>query len=250
MGKFKEFEIILKTMQEMNYDYEQSEPSTKITARKNGKKFTIQEHLSALIYSELSAQKTWKQIEDNREKINKIFRDFEPEYLKKAKAEKLEKEIRNIKCGNRQIHNQMLGIKDNILMLEKIEKEYGTIDNFVTSDDPLKIAKLLSKGKYKLNCVGLPLAMEYLKDVGVDCIKPDIHICRILARLGYTKGEKATKQEAIDIIQKIANEYNLYNMQVDTILWQYCTDGYLEICTSNPKCDKCKIKCKYSQLER
>lgn len=141
----------------------------------------------------------------------------------------------------------MTGLKYNILILERLEEEYESLDNFVMSDDPIKIAKKISKGEYKLKGVGLALACEYLKGVGIDVIKPDIHICRILGRFGYSKTEKATEKEAIAIIDDMSREYNMPKMEIDTILWQYCGNGYLEICDSNPKCHKCKIKCQYSK---
>ena len=243
---YEEFNKMLEIMKEMDYDYSINESFLHIPDRKN-KELPLENHISALVYSQLSANRPWKGIEENKEKINKIFNNFDPEYLKKVNPEKLENEIKNIKCGNRLIHIQMLGLKDNILMFEKIEKEYGSLDNFVTSDEAINIAKKLSKGKYKLKGVGLALACEYLKGVGIDCIKPDIHICRILGRFGYSKKEMATENEAIKIIDEISKEYHLPKMEIDTILWQYCADGYLEICGSNPKCHICKIKCKYSK---
>lgn len=244
--KYEEFNKMLEVMKEMNYDYSKNESFLHILNRKN-KKSTIENHISALIYSQLSANRPWKQIEENKEKINKIFNDFDPEYLKKVDPEKLENEIKSIKCGNRLIHKQMSGLKDNILMFEKIEKEYGSLDNFVTSDEAITIAKKLSKGEYKLKGVGLALACEYLKCVGIDCIKPDIHIRRILGRFGYSKKEISTENEAINIIDDMSKEYNMPKMEIDTILWQYCAKDYLGICGENPKCHICKIKCNYSK---
>jgi len=244
--KYEEFNKMLKVMKEMDYDYSKNESFLHIPDRKN-KRLTIENHISALIYSQLSANRPWKGIEANKEKINKIFNNFDPKYLKSVNPEKLEDEIKNIKCGNRLIHIQMFGLKDNILTFEKIEKEYGSLDNFVLSDEAITIAKKLSKGEYKLKGVGLALACEYLKGVGIDCIKPDIHICRILGRFGYSKTNMATENEAIKIIDDMSKEYNLPKMEIDTILWQYCADGYLEICGSTPKCHICNIKCNYSK---
>lgn len=200
-----------------------------------------------MLYSQLSANRPWIGIEKNKEEIDGIFHNFDLEYLKNVDGKKLEEEIKNIKCGNRQIHNQMAGLKYNISIFEELEDEYGSMDNFVISDDAISIAKMLSGGKYKLRGVGLALACEYLKGVGIDVIKPDIHICRILGRFGYSKTDMATSREAIDIIDDMSKEYDMPKMEIDTILWQYCATGYLEICGSTPKCHFCNIKCEYSK---
>ena len=102
--------------------------------------------------------------------------------------------------------------------------------------------------------MGVPLVSEYLKGVGMDVIKPDVHVCRILTRLGYSKSNKITDDEAFDICCAIAKEYSISNVEVDSILWQYCAKNYFEVCCDKPKCSKCKVsncksrQAKYSQL--
>lgn len=241
MTRYEKFELILNTLKEKNYDYKKYESTQKIEQRLNGKEFKINEHISSLIYSLLSSQRPWKQIEKNIDNINKIFNGFDPQYLKQVDPLVLENKIKSIKCGNRQIHTQMNSIRENILTFEKIIRDYGSVDNFVTSDKPLNIAKIISSGKYKMKGVGLSLALEYLKGVGIDTVKPDVHICRILGRMKISKNKIATQQEALELIHDIAKHFNMFDMEVDTILWQYCADGYLEICTSNPKCNVCKL---------
>lgn len=244
--KYPEFNKMLEVMKEMDYDFTKNESFLHVHDRKD-KHFTIEDHISALVFSQLSANRPWIGIEKHEEELIEIFHNFDPEYLKNVNPEVLEEEIKSIKCGNISIHKQMTGLKDNILIFERLEEEYGSMDDFVMSDEPVEIAKKLSKGEYKLKGVGLALACEYLKGVGIDVIKPDIHICRILGRFGYSKTEKATDKEAIAIIDDISREYNMPKMEIDTILWQYCAKGYLEICDSNPKCHICDIKCQYSK---
>ena len=60
--------------------------------------------------------------------------------------------------------------------------------------------------------------------------------------------------EAFDICCDIAKEYNISNVEVDSILWQYCAKNYFEVCCDKPKCSKCKVsncksrQAKYGQL--
>ena len=87
----------------------------------------------------------------------------------------------------------MLSLHENIRTFEKIEKEYGSFDSFVLSDTINNIAIQLStsNSRYKLKQIGFALALEYLRNVGLDVGKPDLHIRRILSikRLGYSKYE-------------------------------------------------------------
>ena len=142
----------------------------------------------------------------------------------------------------------MNSLHANIRKLERIEKEFGTLDNFVTSGSPLEIADLLANSiKYKLNTLGLALAMEYLRNVGINATKPDTHIRRILGknRLGYSSHEIAGEIEAIEIIDTISLETGVSASKIDAILWLFCSDNNGMICTEKPHCDQCTLKGRY-----
>ena len=138
----------------------------------------------------------------------------------------------------------MIGLSDNIKTLQQIATDCGTIDNYYNSTAIDVLIKSLSTPgqKYKLKGMGTPLVCEYLKGVGFDIIKPDVHVCRIVGRLGYSKHNPATLQEALDVCKAITDEYNLSQVAVDTVFWQYCAKNKLEICTADPKCDCCGVK--------
>ena len=48
----------------------------------------------------------------------------------------------------------MKSLSTNIIILEKIEKDYGSLDNFVSIETPNDIANMLNDGKYKMAQVG------------------------------------------------------------------------------------------------
>lgn len=124
----------------------------------------------------------------------------------------------------------------------------------------------------KMNEMGAALVCEYLKGFGISVVKPDVHVCRVLNRLGYIDNESDVLG-AIDVCYKIADEYDTYLKEkitkaglpsitstvvvVDTILWQFAAKGKLEICIADtynkkgkcfrPKCNECKarVKCPY-----
>ena len=206
------------------------------------------------IKSGVNKVKEYVQDADNQEKIKTLFNNFDVDFIKKTNYQYFVNGLLDLHCGNRQILKQMQSLKDNIETLERIAKDYGSVDNYYNNTNIKELLKSLSGGKYKLKQMGVPLVSEYLKGVGMDVIKPDVHVCRILTRLGYSKSNKITDDEAFDICCDIAKEYNISNVEVDSILWQYCAKNYFEVCCDKPKCSKCKVsncksrQAKYSQL--
>lgn len=253
---YEEFGEIINTMKFNSYDYTENITTTlnALNARKNGKNFFLSDHICSMVFALLSNQRPWKHIEANRAYINNLFKNFDTNYIKETDYQYFVDGLLAKHCGNRQIRKQMQSLKDNIETLERIEKDYDSVDNYYNKTDIKDLLESLSGGTYKLKQMGVPLVSEYLKGVGMDVIKPDVHVCRILTRLGYSKSNKITDDEAFDICCAIAKEYNISNVEVDSILWQYCAKNYFEVCCDKPKCSKCKVsncksrQAKYSQL--
>ncbi len=219
-----------------------------IEARANGKRFSMSEHIRGLIYSLLSNNRPWQQIEANIEKIDEIFFRYDKDKILATNADVFVDKLQAIKCGNRNIKNQMNSLHANIRKLERIENEFGTLDNFVTSGSPLEIADLLANSiKYKLNTLGLALAMEYLRNVGIDATKPDTHIRRIFGknRLGYSGQDIAGEIEAIEIVDTLSSQTGYSASKIDAILWLFCSNENGMVCTEKPHCDQCTLKGKF-----
>lgn len=154
-----------------------------IEIRKKGYDFSFEEHINGLVFSQLSNQRPWKPIEQNRGNIVEIFRGFNKEYILQTDPHTFVDKLLQLKCGNRAIKKQMESLKYNISVFKKIENDFLSLDNFVVSSNAHNIARELAQGKkYKLKQIGYALAFEYLRNVGVDAAKPDIHIKRILGR--------------------------------------------------------------------
>lgn len=247
---YEEFGEIINTMKFNSYDYTENITTTlnALNARKNGKNYSLSDHICSMVFALLSNQRPWKHIADNQEKIKTLFNNFDVDFIKKTNYQYFVDGLLDLHCGNRQIRKQMQSLKDNIETLERIAKDYGSVDNYYNNTDIKKLLKSLSGGEYKLKQMGVPLVSEYLKGVGMDVIKPDVHVCRILTRLGYSKSNKITDDEAFDICCAIANKYTMSNVEVDSILWQYCAKNYFEVCCDKPKCSICGVKnCKSRQ---
>jgi len=220
-----------------------------IKARKEGKEFTIEENIKGLVYALLSNQRKWSGIAPKLEQIDNLFFNYDKDKILGMPAEYFCEGIFSLKCGNIATKKQMMSLKHNIDMLMRIASEYGSLDSFYESAPAHVIAKKLSYGKYKLKHVGYTLAWEFLRNMGIDGAKPDLHMRRIFGRerLGYARSPIATEDEVIGIVDDISRNTNYLKSYIDSVLWCYCADGYGEVCTAEPKCHRCVIKeyCNY-----
>ena len=108
------------------------------------------------------------------------------------------------------INNQMKALSKNIMVLERIEKDYGSLDKFVKKETPNDIANMFNSGKYKLIQVGRAFAYDYLKRVGVNTCKKSSQL------------------------ERLFGSHRL---------------GSANICGEHPNCEKCKIRdyCNYNK---
>ena len=240
---------IQRTLSDAGFDYKKSITNFRQCAamkqRKEGEeKFNMCDHIRGLLYSQLSNQRPWAGIEKNLDKIDKIFMCYDSAKLKAACGADLVRKIKEIKCGNRSINAQMKYLAKNIRTLERIDKkERGGLDRYVVSQNPEIIAKELSAGKYKLQQIGFALATEYLRNVGVDTVKPDLHICRIIGseRLNFIAAPEPKPEAAHECLMKLAKKSKHSATYIDNLLWMFAAKDYGEICTKEPKCKKCSV---------
>ena len=221
-------------------------------ARASGHRFVFRDHVRGLLLAQMSNQRPWKPIAQNLDRIQGIFFGYDADALQQADPKSLANAICAIRCGNRAILAQMNALGSNIATLRRIEGDYESLDKFVTSSDPYGIAKEIStSGPYKLRCVGLALALEYLRNVGIRAAKPDVHVLRILGgeRLAYFR-KKPTEREAVQLIASLANQTGCNETYLDNLLWLFCAVGYGNICGVNPRCNICALRqsCCYPDL--
>lgn len=217
----------------------------KVLDRKAGKEFSFDEHLKGMVYALLTNQTQWSRIEPNIEKINELFFNFNTEKVKATDYLYFEKGLRDLKCGNISIHKQMETLHENIKTMEKLAAKYGSMDKYVTSKRADFIVKELSNNnsEHKLKCMGEALVWEYLRNVGIDGVKPDTHLRRFFSsdRMGNGSSPLATEDEVIEQANQLAKSTGKELWEIDDIIWEYCADGYEEICTDDPLCEECVI---------
>ena len=224
--------------------------------RQRGKIFSFEEHLKGLIYALLSNHTEWSLKEKKLPQIDRLFFNYNVFEIEKHSAVYFERGIRKIKCGNVSIKRQMAYLHNNIKTLKKIERDYGSLDRFVLSDKPEKIVNKLAQpnSKYKLNNIGTSLAWEYLRNVGINVSKPDVHMKRFFGsqRIGMSRTLEASEKEVIKAVEKLSKESGYTKFEVDYLIWCYCASNKGEVCTQTPHCYKCVIReyCNYTKKGR
>jgi hypothetical protein len=216
-----------------------------LRARAAGRPFPIQAHLRALILAWLTGRRPWARIGDHLDELDRIFRGYEPRKLARLDAGVVAQRICSLHCGNRGIHAQLGALPWNLKQLKRIERDFGSLDDFVESDDPLVVARLLSRpsSPYKLEQVGLPIALEYLRSVGVDLVKPTALVRHALGpqRLGLHAGGPHAKRDAFAAVRALAEGAGTSATEVDSLLWLFCAPDQAAVCGGEPDCEDCRL---------
>lgn len=222
-----------------------------IAKRKAGKKYSISDHLRGMIYSMMSNQTKWYRIEPHLEEIDELFYNYDPDKIVATDSLYFCQRIFEMKCGNMSTKAQMESLKQNIRTLRSIESKFGSIDSFIFSGSPEEVVQKLSSksSPYKLGMIGEALAWEYLRNVGIDGAKPDTHLRRFFGsdRMGNGKKSPATIKDVNEQVEKLSKQTGMTKVEIDNLIWSFCSDGYGEICTAKPHCEVCPIKvyCNY-----
>jgi endonuclease III len=78
---------------------------------------------------------------------------------------------------------------------------------------------------------------EFLKEIGMQTIKPDLQVRKVLQRLGLIE-EKASIGDIIEIGKVMANAVSERPCVIDWLLWRFGS----EVCkTKKPLCYKCEL---------
>ena len=136
----------------------------------------------------------------------------------------------------------------NAKKMKGLSDEYGSFGKYLSrnSDNLQDLALELT---YRFGSVGYILALNYLKDVGMDTIKPDVHVLRVFYRLGFLESEKPSDQniqKTIGVAERMkAFPYEKLSV-IDAVFWMYggAGDGHVKkaMCNKNrPFCGECAL---------
>ena len=215
-----------------------------VRQRQQGKVFSFREHLRGFLYAQLSAHTQWHRVAPKLPQVDELFFQYNEQAILAREGSYFTAGLKQLCCASQCTNRQMNHLGENIERLRQIAAEYGSLDVYVTSAPPEVIVRDLAAGTHKLYGIGPALAWEYLRNVGIDGVKPDIHVCRFLGadRMGESEQEQASTSEAVAIVRKMSEQLHLPMVEIDSILWSYCASHYGEICTATPHCDACVVR--------
>lgn len=235
--------LIIKTLEKSNYKYKLDyyKKLNNIKDRINGKKFNYRDHLKALILAQLNNYRWDDSVENKKSELNKIFNDFDKEFILSKDRNYFIKELKRINCTKPLIENIIDSFYYNIKIFNSIEREYGSLDNFVFSKIPNKIVYILREGKYKLKQVGTYVAIEYLISVGVNVSNISRKSLNLFEKDKLNLNNRLTREEGLDIIKKLSIINKKSELEIECILEAFTKEKKSNICTDTPKCSMCYL---------
>lgn len=221
--------------------------------RNRGESLDSSDHICAMIYSLLSSSRRWINCRicpktGTVKELDAAFDGYEPRYLKDCTAEELLKKFESAELLPRFKNKQTKAISHNIKKLLSFKEKCGSIDGLYRSymeqdSTGWELVHALGGGpsETKMEQIGIPLAAEYLRNVGYDLPKPDRHIRKLLGseRLGLYDRETVPEKEAFHLMIELAKGLKMSAARLDYILWAY----YSTNCANKYKQKETRCKC-------
>ena len=211
--------------------------------RKNGRSFSANDHLKAMVLALLSSNRPWSAIQKNLASLDSIFLNYDTQqYGNNFDPAKTVADLKALKLGSLPLSNQMASLPYNAkVIMASASLQNGEIEKFVESAPPHVIVSELGSGSgvYRLEQFGVSLAAEYLKNVGIPTFKPDRHILRLFDS-GHMNllSPNATPLKALMTLNAMANDNKIDPVYADNVFWLFGS----KICTKlKPKCGTCHV---------
>ena len=110
---------------------------------------------------------------------------------------------------------------------------YNSLDEFYSQANELMkidIHKFADKIQENISGIGYALACDFLKEVGVDCGKPDVHIKAILEGV-VSRNVELSDQNLQDAMNVISKKKGITLFAVDKVFWMIGTTNFsINIC--------------------
>jgi hypothetical protein len=219
-----------------------------IRARTAGWTPTDAEVLQGLLLAFLSAMTDWRKIQAARGELAHAVDTWDPAHfatLTNSRLLRLENWFLKRRLGSVLLRKQLEWMRASAGILVQMGRETGGVDAFLGQRKKSHDLALMlgdPKSNWKLPGMGVPLAAEFLKNLGFDDFKPDRHLIRML---GPQRLALCGKSDASSIRRwgiQAAQNAGLLAAELDQMLWLYCARGYGNVCSANPKCQKCLMR--------
>lgn len=171
---------------------------TAIEARKLGRRWSDADVFEGMLLAILSNSTDWSKVEAIRPQLKPLFSNFDLAAYARMSDTEIEKKFipwfLEQGAGSMQLRGSL---KQLVLAAHKMRShsaQYGSAEQFLDwlfkrgHSDSKRLAQALGgSGEYKLPGFGIPLAAEFLKNIGYDVAKPDRHVNRAVVCFGLAE---------------------------------------------------------------
>jgi hypothetical protein len=223
-------------------------------------RFDDDEVFKGLLLSLLSNSTNWAVVERAIPELSHRFDNFKlGSYARRSDAqiEEIYQWFKSKRTASVVLRPELMRLRAAAKQLEANSRSSGGLHNYLENllkergGDPIELALILGGRRsglmHKLPGFGVPLAAEFLKNVGYDVAKPDRHMNRALGCFGWvsfrkwpdrsgTKAPEANEDELIAVMQEVARCAQSVSQPacfVDNVIWVLCARSGLH--ASNKK---------------
>ena len=181
--------------------------------------------------------------------IRKEFSDYKPDKVAKYKPKDVERMLHNPKMIRHK--GKIKACIHNAKVIVDLSEKYNGFWKFLYKHE---IEDLVEKLKSKMKWMGDAIAYGFLRYVGMEVVKPDSNVRRLLFRLGLTESEAPTPQtykRIQEVGRSMAEANNVEMPVIDYTLYMFGAGEKpfvkYAVCSKVPKCKMCELVkyCKY-----
>lgn len=137
----------------------------------------------------------------------------------------------------------------NAQRLRRIRESEGSFKNYIAKRLAVGKDHLLAELRKDFAYLGPATAPDFVKDIMIGGYKPDVHVTRILSRIGLFDGDP-TALPALFV--RLANVLGLTDSEIDRLLFRYGSGHKLvyAVCGTTPRCSDCPVPiCEHAHRE-
>jgi DNA-3-methyladenine glycosylase I len=142
------------------------------------------------------------------------------------------------------------GCLKNAKQLVKLVDEYGSFEAYLRSfgdvaHDVKSVLKMQRDMRSRFAYLGPTNFYAFMKYIGFDFLKPDVHVRVIMSRLGLTSSPKCTEEEVLVAAQRIREATGEQLRIIDQLFYTYGSSDHgrvkKAICGAKPLCTECYL---------
>jgi len=178
--------------------------------------------------------------------IKKAFSDYDVNKVSRYNNEDFKRMMKN----PRLIRNKrkLKACIENAKLMKEISEKYGSFGKYLDKNKS-NLKKLKEELLSSFHYLGNVLVLEYLKEIGIDAIKPDVHVVRVMHRLGLINSVRMSSgniNKVLAVGNRMAQLTGEKLSVIDAIFWMYggSGDNHVKkaICSKNkPLCNECPL---------